>query len=115
MPLMAAYSASKAGCNALCDSLRVELRGEGIHVTTVCPGWVRTPMTAKLSLPDGMLTSVESAAARIMAAIRRREAFVAFPSWMSWHAWLMRVLPGPLGDWMAGMVLKQAARRKPPA
>ncbi len=110
MPLMAAYSASKAGCNALCDSLRVELRAEGVAVTTVCPGWIRTPMTAKIGVPEALLMPVEQAAARILTAIRRREAFVSFPRLMSWQLWLMRVLPRPIGDWMAGQLMKRAGR-----
>src|SRR5262249_35406087 len=49
-PRMAAYSASKAGVNALCDSFRVELKPLGIAVTTICPGFIRTPMTSDLKL-----------------------------------------------------------------
>ena len=49
LPRMAGYSASKAGVNALMDSLRVELRNYGIACSTICPGWIRTPMTAPLS------------------------------------------------------------------
>ncbi|MBY0230761.1 MAG: SDR family NAD(P)-dependent oxidoreductase [Gemmataceae bacterium] len=112
MPLMAAYSASKAGCNALCDSLRVELRSEGIRVTTVCPGWIKTPMTEKLGLPDAMLYPLEKAAPRILDAIRRRKAFIAFPWGLAWRVWLLRVLPRPLGDWLAGRLLKQFRERK---
>ena len=115
MPLMAAYSASKAGCNALCDSLRVELRPEGIHVTTVCPGWIRTPMTQGLGLPPALLYPVEKAGPRILDAIRRRSAFVAFPASMAWQAWLLRVLPRPVGDWLAGRLLARARSLKPPA
>jgi NAD(P)-dependent dehydrogenase (short-subunit alcohol dehydrogenase family) len=112
MPLMAAYSASKAGCNALCDSLRVELRPEGIHVTTICPGWIRTPMTETLGLPDAMLYPLEKAAPRILDAIRRRRAFVAFPWGLAWRVWLLRVLPRSWGDWLAGRLLEQFRARK---
>jgi NAD(P)-dependent dehydrogenase (short-subunit alcohol dehydrogenase family) len=115
MPLMAAYSASKAGCNALCDSLRVELADEGISVTTVCPGWVRTNMTAPLGLPDHMLMSVEAAARTVFDAVRRRTPFVAFPWFAAFQAWLMRVLPRWMGDWMARQFLRQARSLKPPA
>ena len=111
---MAAYSASKAGCNALCDSLRVELRPEGIDVTTICPGWIRTPMTEKLGLPASMLLPVDRAATRILEAIRRRRSFVAFPVLTAWQVWLLRVLPRPVGDWLAGRLLTRARRLKPP-
>ena len=41
-PRGAAYSATKAGLNAFGEALMQELRYDGIRVTTVCPGSVRT-------------------------------------------------------------------------
>jgi short-subunit dehydrogenase len=43
-PYMFFYSASKAALAAASESLRGELRGTGVHVLTVYPGPVRTPM-----------------------------------------------------------------------
>jgi NAD(P)-dependent dehydrogenase (short-subunit alcohol dehydrogenase family) len=110
VPLMSAYSASKAGCNALCDALRVELAPEGIAVTTVAPGWIRTPMTEALGLPRKMLMPLEDAARIILDAIRRRKASVAFPRLLAVQVWLMRFLPRPVGDWMAGMLMRRARK-----
>jgi short-subunit dehydrogenase len=41
-PFHAVYSASKFALNAIGKAARVELKKEGIHVLTVCPGYVRT-------------------------------------------------------------------------
>ena len=101
MPRMAAYCASKAGVNALMDSLRVELRDSGIVCTTVCPGWIRTPMTAPLALTGVPMLEVEDAAARILTALRRRRAFTAFPAGNVWLVRLLRYLPRPTADRIA--------------
>src|SRR5262249_49606137 len=42
VPHLAPYCASKFALNGLSQSLRAELAGEGIYVTTVCPGLMRT-------------------------------------------------------------------------
>ena len=47
MPGSGAYNASKAAVTTLIESVRLELRGSGITVTTIAPGFVRTDMTAK--------------------------------------------------------------------
>ena len=45
LPGESAYCASKAAVNAYMEGLRIALRTKGIVVTTVCPGFVQTPMT----------------------------------------------------------------------
>ena len=70
LPRMAGYCASKAGVNSLLDALRVELRPMGITVTTICPGWIRTPLTSPLQLPDTDMMEVDEAVRRIVAALR---------------------------------------------
>jgi NAD(P)-dependent dehydrogenase (short-subunit alcohol dehydrogenase family) len=101
LPRMAAYCASKAGVNALMDSLRVELRTYGIACTTICPGWVRTPMTESLNLRGLRMLPVEDAARRIMTALQQRRAFAAFPAGNCWQVRLLRYLPRAAADWLA--------------
>src|SRR5262249_33481690 len=55
LPRMAGYCATKAGVNALLDSLRIELKPQGIAVTTICPGWIRTPLTDNIPVPKPYL------------------------------------------------------------
>jgi short-subunit dehydrogenase len=101
LPRMAGYCASKAGVNAVLDALRVELRPYNISTTTICPGWVRTPMTAPLDVPVSDMMDVGEAARRIVAALRARRAFVAFPAHDVRQARLLRYLPRAVSDWMA--------------
>ncbi len=59
-----AYRVSKAGLNALTRILSSELRGSGILVNAVCPGWVQTDMggtRASRPVEDGADTPVWAA------------------------------------------------------
>jgi short-subunit dehydrogenase len=107
MPRMAGYCASKAGVNALLDGVRSEVRRLGIAVTTICPGWIRTAMTADLALSNVVMMEVDEAARRIVRALRRRRTFVAFPAGMAWQARILRTLPRGLGDWLAHVLLER--------
>ncbi len=111
LPRMAAYCASKAGVNALMDALRVELRTSGIVCTTICPGWVRTPMTAALDLPGMRMLTAEDAARRILTALRRRRAFCAFPAGDAWQVRLLRYLPRSAADWLTHRLLLRSTRK----
>jgi short-subunit dehydrogenase len=100
LPHMGGYCASKAGLNSLLDALRIELRPKGIAVTTICPSWVRTPLTTPLGLPDKEMMDVEEAARRILHALRARKPFLAFPASNAWQARLLRHTPQPISDWL---------------
>jgi NAD(P)-dependent dehydrogenase (short-subunit alcohol dehydrogenase family) len=110
LPLMAGYCASKAGLNAMLDSLRVELKQYGITVTTVCPGWVRTAMTSRIGLPDQSLQSPEAAAESIVAAIRCRTPFRAFPRRTARALNALRILPCMASDWFVGRMIPKKTR-----
>ena len=62
LPGAAAYCASKSAVNAYLESLRIELRAKRIAVTTVCPGFVNTPIIARN--PSTMFLMEPDAAAR---------------------------------------------------
>jgi NAD(P)-dependent dehydrogenase (short-subunit alcohol dehydrogenase family) len=111
LPHMAAYCAAKAGVNALLDALRVELKPTGIAVTTICPGWIRTPMTANLDVPMPDILEVDDAARRIVAAIRRRVPLTAFPRSTAWRVRLLRWLPAGLGDALVRKMLPKPPSR----
>ena len=99
LPRMLGYSASKVGVNAIMDGLRVEVHPLGIHVTTICPCWIRTPMTANISGQlDGIL-EVDDAAREIAWAIRTRQIFYTFPRAMRWTMRILTWLPRPWQDW----------------
>src|SRR5262249_32035390 len=100
MPFSAAYCASKAALSNYLESLRPSLRRRGIAVTTVLPGFVRTPLMASaLVKPPMPMMEPETAARHILRAIRRQRRVHAFPWDTSLVLGLLRWLPAWLYDW----------------
>ncbi len=93
-----AYSASKAAVIRYCESLRVELRSEGISVVTICPGYIRTPMTAVNKFKMPFLIDVDEAVVRFARAIDAKKSFAVIPWTMGIAARLLRLLPNSLYD-----------------
>jgi short-subunit dehydrogenase len=93
-----AYSASKAAAIKYCESLRVELRGSGVSVVTICPGYIRTPMTAVNKFKMPFLISVDDAAARFARAIAAKTSFTVIPWTMGIAARVLRMVPSWLYD-----------------
>jgi short-subunit dehydrogenase len=96
LPGESAYCASKAAVNVYLEGLRIQLRGKGIAVTTICPGFVRTPMTAANEFHMPGLLEADEAARRIVRAIRRRRKVSNFPAGLSLLMKITRWLP----DWI---------------
>lgn len=108
LPGAGAYCASKAATIAYLESLRVELRGSGIKVVTIAPGYIATPMTAVNSYPMPFLLAADAAAPRFARAIERGTSYAVIPWQMGLVAKLLRLLPNPLYD-----ALFARAGRKP--
>ena len=98
LPGAAAYSASKAAAIAYLESVRVELHGTGIAVSTICPGYIATPMTARNPYRMPFILSADAAAERIAIAIERGQSYAVVPWQMAIVARVLRVLPDPLYD-----------------
>jgi short-subunit dehydrogenase len=113
LPRMAAYCAAKAGVNSLMDSLRFELKPHGIDVTTICPGWIRTPMTAHIGVPMPDIMEVKVAARQIVAALHRRPPLYAFPRNTAWRVRLLRWLPAGVSDWLIRRMLAYMVKTQP--
>lgn len=109
-PGKSAYCASKAALNNYLEGLRVQLREQGVLVTTICPGFVATPMTEKNPFPMPWLLSPEEAARRIVRALRRKRKVYNFP-------WQMRVFMEVLRwapDWVLARGMHRYGEDAPP-
>jgi short-subunit dehydrogenase len=100
LPGESAYCASKAAVNTYLDGLRIHLRGSGVKVTTICPGFVTTPMTANNKFHMPGLMSAEAAARRIIGAIRAGTKVYNFPWRLHMMVKLSRWLPDRVMRWM---------------
>src|SRR5262245_4719432 len=78
-PGQGGYCASKAAVKVYLESLRLQLRGRGIAVTCICPGFVKTPMTEPHSFNMPFLLEADEAARRIARALRRKKKVFNFP------------------------------------
>lgn len=103
------YTASKAAVNNLMEGLRIQLRGTGIAVTNVCPGFIRTPMTAKNQFSMPWLLEPDDAARRIVRALARRKKVYNFPWQMGVLMWLTARLP----DWLIGRIMNKYNENPP--
>ena len=107
LPGAGAYSASKAAVIAYLESLRVELSINGIHVTTIAPGYIKTPMTDINEYAMPFLMAPEVAAKKFAQAIAKKKRFIVIPWQMGWLARVMRFLP----PWLWDTMMKHAPRK----
>lgn len=97
LPGESSYCASKAGVNSYLEGLRIQLRPRGIAVTTICPGFVHTPMTAQDKFKRmPWVMNADEAARRIARALKRRCKVYNFP----WQTTLLMKATAWLPDWV---------------
>jgi short-subunit dehydrogenase len=98
LPGHGAYCGSKAAVISYCESLRGELRGSGVQVVTICPGFIKTPMTAKNQYPMPFLMDVADFAQQSFAKIDKGCSYSVIPWQMGVVAKLLRLMPNALLD-----------------
>jgi len=113
LPGKAAYCASKAAQRIHLEGLRVELRPKGVAVTTICPGFVRTPLTDENEFDMPFLMEPGPAARRIVRAIGRRRRVCEFPRRLAWIVRLGRMMPRWLYDRVAAGGPDDGTRTQP--
>lgn len=99
---MNVYSASKAAVTSLAEGLRTDLDGTGIVVSSVHPGYIRTPLLD--GLENRLFTaSLERGSAAIVQAIERERPRSYVPTW-PWAAVrvAMKLAPMPVFKRFAG-------------
>jgi short-subunit dehydrogenase len=98
LPGAGAYCASKSAVITYLESLRIELRGSGVAVVTICPGFIDTPLTQGNPYRMPFLATPELAARKMAGAIARQRRFYVVPWQMGWLGVAMKLAPRPLYD-----------------
>ena len=87
------YGAAKASVSTFCEGLRVRLYKKGVHVLTIKPGFVDTPMTRGLPLPAPLVSSPAKVASCIDKGIRRSSDTIYTPFYWSIIMLIIRSIP----------------------
>jgi short-subunit dehydrogenase len=109
LPGESGYTASKAAVNTFMEGLRIQLRDRNIAVTTICPGFVATPMTEVNQFKMPFLLTADEAARRIVGALRRRKKVFDFP----WQMALLMKLTAWLPDWVIARSMQKYNENPP--
>ena len=98
LPGHGAYSSSKAAVISYCESLRGELRGTGVKVVTIAPGYVDTPLTRQNRYGMPFLMNPDAFADAAFRAIAQGVSYRVIPWQMGVVAKVMRLLPNAVFD-----------------
>lgn len=74
-----AYSASKGAVRLYGEALRGRMAGKGVKINVICPGFIRTPMTAVNNYPMPFLMDPDRSAKIIRAGLAKNRGRIAFP------------------------------------
>ena len=102
-----AYCASKATLRVWGEGLRGLMVHQGVAISVVCPGFVRTPMSDGNPYPMPMLMEADKAAAIIVRGLARNRGRIAFPWPLTWLVYAITTLPVALTD----LVLKRLPKK----
>lgn len=98
MAISPAYCASKAAIKVYGDSVRPILSREGIRMSIVLPGFVKTAMSDVFPGDKPFLWSADRAAQYIQRKLKAGRAEIAFPSLLAFGMRLLPLLPAVMAD-----------------
>lgn len=87
------YGAAKAAVSTFCEGLRARLYKVGVHVITIKPGFVDTPMTQGLKLPKALVVSADTVAGIIVEQIERKTNVLYVPRFWTLIMMIIRNVP----------------------
>jgi short-subunit dehydrogenase len=95
-PQGAPYCSTKTGLSTFLESLRLDLEGTGVRVTTVQPGVVKTPMSDRVKGTLPFVVSCQEAVDLIVERLPPGPRMIEFPFVLTSAMHLLANLPRPL-------------------
>lgn len=95
------YNATKAYVRIYGQGLRLDLKRYGIEVSTIAPGFVKTPLTDCNDFNMPLIISTEQAAKIIIKGLKKNKSVIAFPWIFHFLVRLIAAMPIPLADKIA--------------
>jgi len=113
---MGGYSAIKAWVTSYTEGLAVELRGSGVRVTALCPGWVRTEFHERAnirtgSIPSALWVDVDLTVEKAIRDSDRGKVISIPTARFTVLIWLARHIPRSTVHWVSAKI--SSGRRDP--
>jgi len=93
LPQSFVYGASKAALINLCEGIYPEMQKQGIAISVINPGFVKTRLTNKNSFKMPFIISPESAADMIVTDLEKKKFEIHFPKRFTFFLKILRFLP----------------------
>ena len=106
-----AYAATKSCLKTWGLSLRGMLAPEGIRVSVVCPGFIRSRITDQNTCPMPFFMEADKAARIILRRVEKNVGLIAFPWQMRFATWALSILPFRLNEWINRFLPEKVAER----
>jgi short-subunit dehydrogenase len=113
LPGASSYSASKAAVNNYLESIRMDLRPHNVFVTTILPGFIKTPMANHDEFDMPFTQDASGSAVKVLKAISKKKKIFAFPKIMYLGTLFNRTLPAFIYDFLMTKISGQSKNLKP--
>ena len=100
LPITPSYCASKAGIKSYGEALHGLLAKDNVHVSVICPGFIKSAMSDDFSGAKPFMMSPEKAATIIKNGLAHNKACIAFPFPLSLGTQLLALLPATIADYI---------------
>ena len=111
LPTCPSYSATKSCVKTWGLAMRGMLKKEGINVSVLCPGFIRSRMTDVNTCPMPFFMEADKAARIILDRVSRNVGLIAFPWPMRLSVWALSCLPARLTEFIASLLPAKIKRQ----